>query len=237
MADAIFVSPDPGAVMSEIRYRVAEAAYGFFSEGGSFEYAFGTNHGKQSVTLFWDLGDFGTYSFVFTCAQLDAGDVMPFKSMIQCPGFDDWMTIQRSTVGVPNWTFGQVLAYWKSAVTDLKQDMINTWSSASPRSIIYDEAEIISGELKSELAIIPASDNDGMYCSREALYIGSDHEPGVDSFYWKSTSSGMPGGVGGANFDSSGIVKAISDLSMQGWDISFNHGGTIFSARSNIIVG
>jgi hypothetical protein len=232
-----FVSPDPGAVMQEIRFRVVELFWAYFSEGGSFEYFFGTTAGKQSVTLQWDLGDFGAYEYVFICGQLDSGDVMPFKAMIQCPGFDDWCTMERWADNTPSWTYGQVLTYWKASVADIKQEMINTWSSGSPRTIIYDNADVVSGEIESHIAIIPTADNDGIYVARDALYIGSVHGGGGDEYIYKSNSSGMPGGVGGANFNTSGIVKALEDLSMTGYQISFNHGGTIFSAWGNLIVG
>lgn len=237
MAAANYLSPDAGAVMQRIREFLIQQFADWFSNSATIEWTFGVTLGKQSCTAHVTFPDVGTEEFVFINAGLNEGDVMPFRSMMQLPGFEGWSTLGWSVEGFPPVSKDDAIAYWKANIADVKSEMIITWSYGEPRAILYDNVDIVPTDATSYIAMIAVADANGMSVSQELFYVVNGGTLAVPGMIWTDSNSGVPGGTAGANLDTSRVAKALEVISMTNYELSFNHGGTVWSVNGGFITG
>jgi hypothetical protein len=200
-----------------------------------------TRHGYCAVK--WsDTGGGGTADTYYIYAPLPAGQTIPARVLLSKPGFDGLEQVTyNSASGGASQHWGDTRSVWLLSVVALKADILETWCGAT---VTIDDALQVTtagNEISNALAIFKISTGAEVMVSTEALYgtnVGIDtgillNEAALPSVIVGTGNTGVS--LGGSALDE--INSTLQLIALRDYQISFNHGQTIFSAMGGVITG
>jgi hypothetical protein len=199
-----------------------------------------TRHGYRALQFNFTNPDPNTIYFIY--APLGAEEKAPARLILQRPGFDGVMSEQfGSEGGLGDPTWDTVIAYWLSYILEAKKIILEEWCGASVEGPEHFEIVAGGGLIASSCAYLRVTTDAECMISVESLsgykidsdgplYSNKVFEPPVIVGIGNSTCSFPPGA-----FDE--INKTLQLIALRDYQISFNHGQTIFSALGGVVTG
>jgi hypothetical protein len=178
-----------------------------------------------------------THGYVM-CQDIPAGGTIPLRAMLQSTGFDSVMnfTLPLTTGFSP--TPIEVATAWSALIADTKTAVIeeytdgtvvNEFEFGAGVALTYQTYHIGTKVVSSDRDVLPTADKIGIFLY--PMIVGEEAEFGA-----------LPGAIEGhggvsIQIDTSKIVDAINAVADMNYDISLNHGQSIFSVRGRTLVG
>jgi len=123
------------------------------------------------------------------------------------------------------------------AIEEMKSDLIQEWTDGEPGAIQYTDSDVVGGIIRSCTAIIPVVNEPETNVVCDKFY----HIDWTRTVNMNSGTNVPPIVVGIGNSAPSSdaglgaIAEALQQIAMQDFNISLNHGQSIFSVKGSVI--
>lgn len=206
-----------------------------YLEGDSIYYiapTVGAYRGCFSIKFGLANDEFGVATFDVVATDNMPGDKAPIRDAMSYPGFATSYVYQTGHIA----DTAAYLAFWEDVFLAAKGALIDDATTGTVTGVSVSDKDCLDGSVKTAESTIPIEAESRFYSTHDlarfgaiAIYVADSEAPRFQPDVQVQAT------VVGASIDTSGVIEAIETIGLQDYDISINHGQSIFSVRGRTL--
>lgn len=195
-----------------------------------------SNAGYRQLSCSFTKGG-NTYNLFLVLSQLAATELAQAVYWTGSPG---WNYIPRLTVPTigsnPFTTYAQLQTFWQQNYVAFKQSLIDNWTTSFISAQTVHSINYGGGQGQMACATYQITCDSWVYVDLSSLSMTTNQGYPM----WRTDDNPVagiplaPSGAGMTTFQAQQLVAATQDIAAQDFDISINHGQSIFSVKGRV---
>lgn len=194
--------------------------------------------GFRCIQMDYGPNDESLTRILYIPLELVGVDKITLRAVVSEPGFTSSSVINQGYDGPPVYTSSEMIGWWNEKIAPVKVLIISDWTNGTVISQTLLEQSPIANKLSCVNNVTMAVSNSEALISSDLCMalsqLDSEGPPFINNAGFPIPST--PATPIGGSVDLSQITKALQDIALRDFQVSFNHGAQQLSATGAVAI-